>query len=140
AGDTDGELARLRRTAELFERELQDAGRALSIFARIHERAPADRDALEALIRLRSAREEWPEGATAMRALLPLLSGDAAGALALRLADLAEQRLKDAQLAESALRDVYERDPGHAPTRERLKQLYEAQGADAKLVAVLADE
>lgn len=139
-GDQQAELARLRQAAVVYENELQDFDRAMTSYARIHERAPSDREALQALVRLRTAREQWPEAAAAMHALLALVEGEAASTLALQLADLAHQRLNDDQLAETALRQVYERDPAHAPTRDRLKQLYEERGAYEKLVAILADE
>jgi tetratricopeptide (TPR) repeat protein len=140
AGDSEGELSRLRRVAEIYEGELKDPGQAVEALTRVHERAPNDRAALEALVRLRSAHQQWPEAAAAMHALLRVESGEPATALALQLADLAEQKLKDPQLAESALRQVYERAPEHGATRERLKGLYEKAGAYDKLVPILADE
>jgi tetratricopeptide (TPR) repeat protein len=139
-GDTEGELSRLRRVAEVYENELRDPAQAVEALSRVHERAPNDRATLEALVRLRSAHQQWPEAAAAMHALLRVLSGEPATALALQLADLAEQKLRDPQLAESALRQVYERAPEHAATRERLKGLYEKAGAYDKLVLILADE
>jgi tetratricopeptide (TPR) repeat protein len=140
SGDAEGELVRMRRVAAVYETELDDPEQAIAAYVRIHERVPEDRGALEALVRLRSAREQWEEAAAAMHSLLPLESGEAANAYALQLADLAEQRLHDTRLAESGLRQVYERDPGHAATRDRLKALYEKNAAYDKLVLLLADE
>ena len=139
-GDAPGELQRLRSVAAVYESQLGDPERAIATYRRISERAAHDRDALEALLRLHSGRSEWREAGTAMHSLLGLSQGDAAGELALRLAELAEQKLNDPALAESALRQVYEREPERAGTRERLKQLYESLKDYGKLVAVLSDE
>jgi tetratricopeptide (TPR) repeat protein len=139
-GQPERELARLRLAAGVYEQKLRKPDEAVATYARIHARDSRDREALLALERLLMAQERWREAATAMRDLLGLLEGDAARELGLRLAELADQRLADFALAEQALLVAQGASPEHAPTRQRLRALYEAHAAHDKLVHLLVEE
>jgi tetratricopeptide (TPR) repeat protein len=140
AGDVQTEIARLRKMAGVYEEKLGDPAAAIEGYARIHAREASDREALEALVRLLLSTERWPEAARAMGELLGLLDRASAIALGLRLADLADQRLADFELAESALQGVLLRDSEQVQSRERLRSLYEKHNAHDKLVRLLADD
>jgi tetratricopeptide (TPR) repeat protein len=75
-----------------------------------------------------------------MQALFDLLEGKAAQALGLQLADLADQRLQDFALAESALLGIQQRDPFELESRTRLRSLYEKHRAYEPLVRLLAED
>jgi tetratricopeptide (TPR) repeat protein len=139
-GDRPGELDYLRKIAALTEEKLGNPDQAVVAYNAVCERDPSDRAAREALVRLRSAGAKWGEAALDMRALLDLLSGDALVENALRLADLAERRLDDLALAESALLRALEAAPDHVQALEQIKALYERTKAHDKLVRVLAAE
>lgn len=140
AGNVEMELTRLRRMAAVFETQLGDAGKATETYLSIHARAPSDADALSALVRLQLAAQRWPDAAQSMRALLALQTGEPALTLALSLSEIADQRLGDVELAESALLDAKHKNPQGDELRQRLKALYEKHKAHAKLVQVLIEE
>jgi tetratricopeptide (TPR) repeat protein len=138
AGDAAGEIAHLQRLADVYESQIGDRALAIETYTRIEARDERHRPALEALLRLLLAAERWPEAAQAANALLSQSTGEDALALALRLAELADQRLNDLGLAESALLHAQDVDPNHAESRKRLRDLYEKQRAYEKLVQLLA--
>jgi len=140
AGDAQAELASLRRMAAVYEEQLADGKKAIEIYQRVHARDQADSGALSALVRLLLAAARWPEAATAMRTLLHLLTGEAALSLGLALANIADERLGDFEVAEAALLDAESKNPGHVGAREQLKTLYETHKRHDRLVRVLAEE
>ena len=139
-GDRATELDRLRKIAALTEEKLGNPDQAVLAYMAVCERDPSDRIARQALVRLRSAGAKWADAAQDMRMLLDLLSGDALVEHALKLADLADRRLDDLQLAESALLRALEAAPDHPQALEQIKALYERTQAHDKLVKVLAAE
>ncbi|MGD8861048.1 MAG: tetratricopeptide repeat protein [Myxococcales bacterium] len=140
AGDPQGEIALLHRLAELVEQRLQDPARATEVYARIHERAPSDRGALDALIRLSEAAENWGEVVRHSQALLSTLTGEEAVAVCHRIAEIADERIGAFDAAEQALLEALQRAPGHAETRQKLEALYERHEAHAKLAELLAEQ
>ena len=127
----------LRRAAGLAEGPLADEAEAIRVWRALHEEAPADEAAREALARLYERGRRFADVAT-----LRLAELDAATAaerrLALRLeivrvAGLLEQKSDPADVLRANLAER----PGHAPTLRRLAEILMQKGRPGDLAAVL---
>jgi thioredoxin-like negative regulator of GroEL len=137
----------LRRAAELSETALGDTAGAIRIWRTLHEEAPADEGAREALARLYEGERRFAD-ATALRlAELEATSGkDRRLSLRLeivRVGGLLEQRSNAADVLRANLAER----PGHAETVTRLAEVLLAKGKPGELADVyeqqaslLADE
>lgn len=140
AGDTRAELAWLRQVAAIYAKRLGDTAKAIDTYASIHERDGSDQATLEALVELLIATEQWEPATRAMRVMLHLRSGPSAHALALQFAEIADLRLQDAALTESALQIAQRAAPDDDEAPRRLRELYERRAMHDKLVTLLAHE
>lgn len=140
AGDREAEMRQLLRACEVYENRLADPASAVATYRRVHALVPADAAVLGALVRLLEAADAWSDVAPYLQALLALQSGAEAVTTGYRLAEIADKRLGDFALAESALAGALSADPGRGETREKLKALYEKHQVHAKLVRLLDEE
>jgi len=135
-GEAALELERMTALAATLETKVGDGRRALTIYEQILERDPHQRVALEAVARLAEERSLWDKAASALATLLETATGEAAVAIALRLAH-ARGELKDDAGVETALSRALSADPKNADVRERLAALYERTQKWAELATLL---
>jgi tetratricopeptide (TPR) repeat protein len=130
----------LRRAAELTESALADRPGAIRIWRLLHEQAPQDDSAREALARLYEAEGRFGDG-IALRAAELDASTDPERRLALRLeivrlGGLLEQRSNAPEVLRASLRER----PGHGPTLRKLTEVLTAKGRQADLAAILEEQ
>lgn len=130
----------LTRIAEVHTKERADVARAIDAHERLLAVDPSNAASLHALVELHTKESAWPEVATAIERLLPVLPLDEARARAHTLAKLAEEKLDDAARAEAALRHALSLEPMHGPSRDLLKAFYERHGRIRELAQMLAEE
>ena len=130
----------LERVAEVHDARRGDADAAILIYERINSDLGADERSLRALAGLYERNESWTKVADTLERLSGRLDGPAAIELSHRVADLWEQQLGDSEQAGRTLRGAYERFPQDAPTRERLKAYYQAEGNHRAVAEVLDAE
>lgn len=134
-GDTTAQRAVLLRLADLRE----DEGALMDAIA-VHEEILAIdttfRPSLEKLIALHERGEDWIQVSSCLERLLPALEGAEAVGVCRRLAEVAETELKDAEMAESALRQAYALMPS-ATNHELLKAHFEQHEKWASLAQML---
>ncbi len=132
----DTRRAWLRRAAELTENELADPAGAIRIWRTLHDEAPADPGAREALARLYESERRFAE-ATSLR--LDELGATENGArrLELRLEIVRLSGLLEKQSdAPEVLRANLAERPGHVETVRRLADVLLAKGKPAELADV----
>ena len=130
----------LRRAAELTESALDDRAGAIRIWRLLHEQAPQDEIAREALARLYEAEGRFADG-VALRASELERRPDQERRLALRLeivrlGGLLEQRSNAPDVLRASLRER----PGHAPTLGKLTDVLVAKSRQAELADILEDQ
>ena len=130
----------LRRAAELTESALDDRAGAIRIWRLLHEQAPEDDTAREALARLYEQEGRFADG-VALRVAELQRSGDQERRLALRLeivrlGALLEQRSN----APDVLRASLGERPGHAPTLRKLTEVLVGKGRQAELAEIFEDQ
>ena len=130
----------LERVAEVQDSQRGDEDAAIQIYERINSDLGADERSLRALADLYERKESWTKVTDTLERLSGRLDGPAAIDLLHRVADLWEQQLGDSGQAGRVLRGAYDRFPHDAPTRERLKTYYEAEGNYRELAEVLDAE
>ena len=135
-GDSAIELAHMLALGEIYEEKVGDAGEALKAYEDVLERDATHRGALEAVARLAETRNAWEKASNALTSLLETATGDAAVALALRLAK-ARQELNDDAGVERALKRALDADPKNGQVRERLAQLLEKTKSWTDLASLL---
>jgi tetratricopeptide (TPR) repeat protein len=144
---TEIRRAWLRRAAELTENQLADTAGAIRIWRTLHEEAPADAGAREALARLYERERRYAD-ATSLRLAELEATKDAARRLELRLEIVRVSGLLEKQSnAPEVLRANLAERPGHVETVRRLADVLLAKGKPAELAdvyeqqaAILADE
>ncbi|MFA9470657.1 MAG: tetratricopeptide repeat protein [Deltaproteobacteria bacterium] len=130
----------LERVAQVQDSQRGDEDAAIQIYERINSDLGADERSLRALADLYERKESWTKVTDTLERLSGRLDGPAAIDLSHRVADLWEQQLGDSGQAGRVLRGAYDRFPNDAPTRERLKTYYEAEGNYRELAEVLDAE
>ncbi|MBX3189348.1 MAG: tetratricopeptide repeat protein [Labilithrix sp.] len=135
-GETSLELERRVTLAVILEEQVNDAGAALKAYEEVLERDATHRSALEAVARLAEARGSWEKGAGALARLLESETGDAAVAVALRLAK-ARTEIGDDAGVEQALVRALDAQPKNADVRAQLAQLYEKMKSWNELASLL---
>ncbi|MGB8329204.1 MAG: tetratricopeptide repeat protein, partial [Polyangiales bacterium] len=141
-GEASDEAQRglLERVAAVHEAKREDLDAAIQIYERIHSDLGADEGSLRALAALYERKGSWPRVADVLERLSARVDGQVAVELSHRVADVWEQRLGDPAEAARAIRAAYERFPGDAPTRARLKGYYAARGEYRALAELLDAE
>jgi tetratricopeptide (TPR) repeat protein len=130
----------LRRAAELTETALDDRPAAIRIWRLLHEQAPDDQPAREALARLYEIEGRFAD-AVALRVAELQRSQDQERRLALRLeivrlGGLLEQRSN----APDVLRASLGERPGHAPTLRKLTDVLVAKGRQTELAEIIEEQ
>jgi len=130
----------LRRAAELTDSALDDKPGAIRIWRLLHEQAPQDDVAREALARLYEREGRFADG-VALRAAELERSQDQERRLALRLeivrlGGLLEQRSNAPDVLTASLRER----PGHAPTLRKLTDVLVAKKRQADLADIIEDQ
>jgi len=138
-GDTDAQRAVLGRLAEVHEDRRGDVPSAVVAHERILGIDAANEGSLRKLVALHEQVEDWASVAQTLERLLPLLEGSDAVSTCRRLAEIAEEKLGDADLAERALQQAHELQPS-ATSRELLKAHHEKHQKWAKLATILDAE
>ncbi|HSY40585.1 MAG TPA: tetratricopeptide repeat protein, partial [Polyangia bacterium] len=144
---TETRRAWLRRAAELTETQLADPAGAIRIWRTLHEEAPADERAREALARLYEGEHRFAD-ATSLRLGELESTDESARRLELRLEIVRLSGLLEKQSdAPEVLRANLAERPGHVETVRRLAEVLLAKGKPAELAEVyqqqaviLADE
>lgn len=136
-GDADGVATLALRIGKNLE--LVDRQRAVELYRESLQASPRHRELLEALLRLFGPDDDDRERAAVMEQLLELETGERAGTLALKLADLAKS-IGDFEAVERALRLGYRACPTHPELRERLVSSYESRGDWSGLIDVFATD
>ncbi|HVR64296.1 MAG TPA: tetratricopeptide repeat protein [Polyangia bacterium] len=138
ASEPAQQAACLRRLALLCEGPLGDVPRALKHWEALSALAPADGEALEALARIYERDGEWGALVGVLERQASLAKEpEQAAALALRRAEVLDERLKDPVQAAQVLEHVIaELDPRNLPAHEKLRALYERDGDWERVVKV----
>lgn len=131
-GDVAAELSFRVRLGEVFESRLGDTAKAIGAYQAVLDRDGAHKGALVALARLHEAKGEKAEAAKMLERLLEGEQGAEAVATSLRLADL-YGALKDVAALRRALERGLQADERAAEVRDRLRSLYEKEGAWTEL-------
>lgn len=118
---------RLREAAALAESALGDAPRAVSLHQRILESDGSDAQALDALIRLKTATASWSEvGALLERRIDVEMDPDTRVVFRRQLAHAAQGPLADPDRAVEAWRAVLDEAPTDLDAMDQLEKLYDA--------------
>jgi tetratricopeptide (TPR) repeat protein len=130
----------LRRAAELTEGPLDDRAAAIRVWRLLHEQAPADETAREALARLYEAEGRFADG-VALRVAELERSDNAERRLALRLEIVRLGALLEARSnAPDVLRASLRERPGHAATLRKLTDVLTGKGKHGDLGDILEDQ
>jgi tetratricopeptide (TPR) repeat protein len=125
APDIIQRVGQLFRIAQLEEERVGDAAAAARTFEAIIEAEPANDRALKALQRVAEARQDWPGLVEALRSELEVRGGnpDAREELLLRIGQIQETRLRDADATFASYREVLQVDPVSAAAVAGLERL-----------------
>ncbi len=132
----------MRRLARIADRRLGDPDRALEAWQAVADLAPEDMEALSALARIYYEQEDWEGLCDVIRRQVPLTEDrKKAVGLALRLADILDEKLDRPGEAIEVLEDVLENlSPGNPDVMSRLRRLYLVVGEPAKSVEIAERE
>lgn len=122
--------------ADISQEHLDADDQAFELLDMVLELRPHHSRALGVLQAMRERRGEWNEVCDVLVKRIESAEGDDKIALITERADVFDERLEQPDQAASALVDVFEVDPAHEPTLERLKSIYESIGAFEQLYAL----
>jgi hypothetical protein len=140
APDAAERVRLLFRVAQLEEERVADQAAASVTWKKILEAEPTNDRALRALIRLSEARQDWPgvvEGLRRDLASRPAEAREEREALLLRIANIQEVRLDDAEATFASYREVLQGNPHAGPAVAGLERLQAAGFADRPAIARL---
>ena len=127
----------LRRAARVAAAKLKDAVEAARLYQRLHSVDPTDSEGLDALERHYERTRDWEKLVGILTTRLSLTAGgDEAIALYLRIAQMCEEGLRDADRAIESYRKILDIAPSHKEAIEALGRLYEGTERWAELVEV----
>ncbi len=121
---TDAEKREVRlQLALLYEEQVHDVQKALTLYQDILKTDPDDLQALRALGRLYQATEQWKDLAKVLELQLALCAADALASADLKFAlgDVLQKHLDDAGGAVEAFQEALSLDPNHAGARAALE-------------------
>ena len=128
----------LLRLARIYEEETHDLDRAIATYRRVADAEPDRKDGLEALDRLYTRTERWPELADIVRREIRLADSDSQIIdLTFRLAQILEVALGDMPKAVEAYQEILNIDPKHAETRATLERLLSSGAMQHEIAQVL---
>lgn len=114
------------RMARVLEHDIRDQERALQAYRAVLEMDEGDVDALKALSHLHEVRGEWRDLIRILEILAPLQPAEEV-AIRLRIAEVLEREVGDADRAIAAYEAVLSLEPTQSTALERLQMLYGAQ-------------
>lgn len=114
------------RAARVLEQDIGDVERALRAYRAVLELDEGQVEALRALARLHEGRREWDDLIRVLETLAPLDPGDEVRTR-LRIAEVLEREVGDADRAIAAYEAVLSLEPTQSTALERLQTLYGAQ-------------
>jgi tetratricopeptide (TPR) repeat protein len=118
---------------DAYERQLGQSDKAAEYFRRAQELAPADASALDALERLYTRTERWPELVETLRKKAELVTdADEREQLHVRVATIAEEMIQDLDEAIAAWKDVIGDNPANLIALRSLDRLFGAKGLDTE--------
>ncbi|MFN3202425.1 MAG: hypothetical protein ACE366_28760 [Bradymonadia bacterium] len=123
-GETDAQVALLRRIAQLWLDQFSNPQQAIVYLEALLAVKPRDEEAISSLIELYTRRKMWPKVYEAYGLQLELLEGDARVARLQQMATLATERLKREGEAIDLWRQVLAAQPDHGEAWEALEILY----------------
>ena len=127
----------LRRAARVAAAKQKDAVEAARLYQRLHSVDPTDSEGLDALERHYERTRDWDKLVGILTTRLSLTAGgDEAIALYLRIAQMCEEGLRDADRAIESYRKILDIAPSHKEAIEALGRLYEGTERWAELVEV----
>ncbi len=134
----EARLALLREAQRIYEQEVGDLAKAFDAAQMVHALAPEDESALQELLRLAEATEQWAALVGHFNEVIPTV-GDpkAAARLWLLAARTYNERLKRIDYAAAALSAGIEQDPDNPELWDELATLYKANSQWKDLAAVL---
>ncbi len=125
--------------AGLYEEQVRDPEKAISLYKDILKTSKEDAQALRALARLYRATERWRELVKIIARQLKLPNDDASAAeLKFQLGDVSEKHLQDEQAAVEAFQEALSMDASHAGARTALEAYLEK--GEHRMAAVAALE
>jgi tetratricopeptide (TPR) repeat protein len=124
------------RLAALYEENLGEPAKAMSVLEEVLARDPARRDALLSMSKLQESQGQRELAAETLARLVDQSEGQEKVTLARRLAGL-YQALGDQESAAAALEQAFLVDPVEPTVREELKLLYRATNNHGKLAEVM---
>ncbi len=136
--DSRLQVAMLLRTGRIYEEETREADKAIAAYKRVADAEPDRKDGLEALDRLYTQAQSWPELADVLRREIRLAdTEDQIISLTFRLAQVQELAVGDLPKAVEAYQDILNANPNHAETREALERLMRAGHMQHEIAQVL---
>src|SRR4029079_9157558 len=141
APDAAERVRLLFRVAQLAEERVSDQAAPTVTWKKILEAEPTNERALRALIRLSEARGDWAgvvEGLPRDVASRPADAREDREGLLLRIANIQEARLSDAEATFASYREVLQSDPHAAPAVAGLERLLAGGYPDRAAIARLA--
>lgn len=137
---TDAEKREVRlQLALLYEEQVHDVQKALTLYQDILKTDPDDLQALRALGRLYQATEQWKDLAKVLELQLALCAADALASADLKFAlgDVLQKHLDDAGGAVEAFQEALSLDPNHVGARAALEGYLGAKKHQMAAVAAL---
>lgn len=141
ATDTKQVVSLAHRNAEILEEQLKDRGAAIGAWERVLQLSPAYLPALRALGKLYGQDGRWAALIKMYRTEAEIApSPEQSAALIQKVGELYEQKVKDANEAVSAYREVLTLAPNHVPALRSLARMYRSQGDWEALIEILRAE
>jgi tetratricopeptide (TPR) repeat protein len=138
-GDLKAELSYSVRLGEVYEKRLNDAGKAIDTYRAVLEREPRHHEGLLALARLYEQKGDRAAAAERLETVLADATGEEAVQTSLRLADL-YRALSDEAAARRVLERGLNADHTAADIRKQLLSLYEKQQAWTELADLITGD
>ncbi len=120
--------------AMAYDEKLGQSEKAVEFFRRAQSIEPDDPSALEALERLYTRTERWPELVETLRKKADVVKdGNEREKIRTRIATIYEEAIGSPDEAITAWKDVLSENPGNLPALKALDRLYGAKGMDTEL-------
>ena len=144
--DSEKRAYLFQQLAEIWEGPLGDDARSIEAYTQALQSAPATVPVMDALVRLYTRGQHWPELIDIMTSKASVLSaegdGNPAEVVALRhqIGQLYEERLGDGARAISSYKELLTVDPQNLPALKALERLYEKTGQMESYLDVLEQQ
>ncbi|MGB8931819.1 MAG: tetratricopeptide repeat protein [Anaeromyxobacteraceae bacterium] len=135
--DPEEKLALLKEVAKVHEQKLGQKEMAFIAWTRALNEAPADDEALAQTERLATETEAWDELSGVLEQVAEEARGMVRAKLLLRLGKAKDERLDEADEAETAYRRALEADPANPEALQALTALFKKRGRIRELVITL---